>query len=274
MSLFPSGRRFSFAGVPKISESFLAATFNVRCPCDKTPNSWEERKDRCTALIREVRMDIFGVQEAKDFQLNDLVADGEYLFFGKGRDDHASRGEFSAILYRVSRFELLEGETFGLSERPEEPGLRSWGSGCPRIATWGLFRDKLTGRKFLFVNTHLDNRSELARINGMKVLEKRLRGKRNEHPMILTGDFNAPPFSAPWKIASAFLRDACTVSRTPHTGPVQTFHAYGKKTLDYPIDFLFVSPELEVLTHRTVSSDLPQGYASDHHALIAKMVLK
>lgn len=260
--------------MPKYDEAFLAATFNVRCPSDKTPNSWEERKDRCTALIRETGMDIFGVQEAHDFQLDDLVSGGEYSFFGKGRDDHASQGEFSAVLYRVSRFELLDGETFGLSEHPEEPGLRSWGSGCPRIATWGLFRDKLTEKEFVFVNTHLDNRSELARVNGMKLLKKRLCGKRKKYPMILTGDFNAPPFSPAWKTASAFLRDARTVSRTPHTGPVQTFHAYGKRTFDYPIDFLFVSPELEVLTHRTVSSRLPQGYASDHNALIAKMVLK
>ena len=152
-------------GKTAASETFNLGTFNIRCPVDKTPNTWNERKARCLAVIQQNKFDIFGVQEAKRKQLDDLLGN-EFAFVGGGRNDFKNKGEFSAIIYRKSRFELIKGGTFGLSEKPHIPGVKSWKSACPRIATWGFFLDKKTGKKFIYYNTHLDHKSELARING------------------------------------------------------------------------------------------------------------
>lgn len=255
-------------------KNFTLATFNVRCPVDKTPHSWEERKSRCLAVIRRNRLDIFGVQEAYRNQLDDLTADGQYAFIGKGRNDFKDQGEFSAILYKKERFEVLDSGTFGLSEKPHVPGFRSWNSRHPRIATWGLFRDKKNGKTFVYYNTHLDNYSEDARINGIKLLMKHASENAADAPLILTGDFNSRPDTPTWKTAAFFLKDSSRISRTPHTGPVQTFHSYGRKTFTYPIDFIFVSDSFTVHSHRTDDTRFPEGFASDHYPVIVSLTLK
>ena len=37
-------------------ESFTLATYNIRCPVDKTPHTWKERKPRCLAVIEKNKM--------------------------------------------------------------------------------------------------------------------------------------------------------------------------------------------------------------------------
>lgn len=257
-------------------DTFTLATFNVRCPVDKSPHSWEERKARCLSIIRQNNFDIFGVQEAYRNQLDDLTADGKFAFVGKGRNDFKDNGEFTAILYRTDRFEVLDSGTFGLSEKPGVPGFRSWNSRHPRIATWGLFRDKKSGKTFIYYNTHLDNYSEDARINGIKLLKKHASEKAANAPLVLTGDFNARPDTPTWQTAASFLKDSSRISRTPHEGPVQTFHSYGRKvyTSPYPIDFIFVSGSFTVYTHKTIDTKFPEGYASDHYPVVVTLSIK
>lgn len=70
-----------------------------------------------------------------------------YSWVGVGRDDGKNKGEFSAILYRNDRFEVLGHSTFWLSDTPEFPSM-----GCdaayPRVVTWAELQDKETGKEF------------------------------------------------------------------------------------------------------------------------------
>ena len=254
-------------------ETFTLATFNIRCPVDKSPNTWKERIPRCLAVIENNRFDIFGVQEAYRFQLDDLQGK-DYAFIGGGRDDFKDKGEFSAILYRKDRFELIKGGTFGLSEKPEIPGFKSWKTAYPRIATWGLFRDKNTGKEFVYYNTHLDHVSELARSNGIKLLVRHARENAAGKPLVISGDFNAKPDSGTYQTAKSLLNDSAEVSQTPHTGPVQTFHGFGRYKRTYPIDYIFVSNGFYVLSHKTDDTKFPEGYPSDHFPVVTKLKLK
>lgn len=274
--LFPAlAAMFLLCGCKSITQdSFNLATFNIRCPVDKTPNTWQERKPRCLAVIRKNQLDIFGVQEAVRFQLDDLLGD-EFLCIGGGRDDFKDKGEFSAILYRKDRFELIRGGTFGLSEKPSVPGYKSWETAYPRIATWGLFRDKKTGNEFIYYNTHLDHVSELARINGIKLLVKHAKEHAKGKPLIISGDFNAKPTSLTYQTAASLLKDSAKVSLTPHTGSARTFHGFGRYTKHtYPIDFIFVSDDIQVFSHKTDDTEFPEGFPSDHFPVITKLKLK
>ena len=96
---------------------------------------------------------------------------------------------------------IIKGGTFGLSEKPDVPGYKSWKTACPRIATWGLFKDKKTGKEFIYYNTHLDHVSELARINGIKLLVKHAKENAKGKPLIISGDFNAKPTSETYATA-------------------------------------------------------------------------
>ncbi len=255
-------------------QSFVLATFNIRCPIDKTPHSWKERSPRCSALIKRNHIDIFGVQEATRKQLDDLLECGMFGFVGGGRNDFKDGGEFSAILYRKDRFKLLKGGTFGLSETPEIPGVKSWGSACPRIATWGLFQDRQTGKKFIYYNTHLDHRSENARVNGIKLLVDHAKNNMPGVPLVISGDFNAKPNSVTYQTAAALLKDSAAVSEAAHLGPQGTFHGYGKYQTKQPIDYIFVSEEFRVLSHRTDDTKFSGGYPSDHYPVITRLYLK
>ena len=254
-------------------DTFTLATFNIRCPVDKTPNTWQERKPRCLAVIEQNKFDIFGVQEAYRSQLDDLLG-SEFAFVGGGRNDFKNKGEFSAILYRKDRFELIKGGTFGLSEKPDVPGYKSWKTACPRIATWGLFKDKKTGKEFIYYNTHLDHVSELARINGIKLLVKHAKENAKGKPLIISGDFNAKPTSETYATAESLLNNTEKVSLTPHVGPVQTFHGFGRYVRDYPIDFIFVSDDIQVFFHKTIDTKFPEGFPSDHYPVATGLKLK
>ncbi len=253
--------------------TFVLATFNIRYPGDKTPHTWKERKDRCLSIVKKNGFDIYGVQEAYRYQLNDLVEGDEFAFIGGGRDDFKDKGEFSAIIYRKDRFELLKGGTFGLSEKPDVPGYKSWGTACPRIATWGLFQDRSSGIKFVYYNTHLDHVSALARSNGIKLLVEHAEKNATGFPLIISGDFNASPTSDTYATAAKLLLDAKKVSMTPHEGPEQTFHKYGTVVRDYPIDYIFVSKDIKVLSHKTEDARFEEGFASDHYPVVTKLLL-
>lgn len=251
----------------------VLATYNTRVPCDPPPYDWASRKDRILKIIADNDFDIFGVQEIGPDQIADLVADGVFARIGGGRDDFKDKGEHCCIFYRKDRFELEAGGTFSLSERPDEPGLRSWGSCCPRIATWGRFIDKTTGCKFVYYNTHLDHVSELAREEGIKLVVRHAAGNSAGLPLVLTGDFNAYPESETYRVASELLRDSRAISKTGHKGPDTTWHGWGKfEGPDTPIDYIFVSDGIEVLSHVTDDTKPSGEFASDHFPVIAKLV--
>ena len=221
----------------KISASPLCtltlATYNLRVPCDKPPNDWDSRRDRVRWMIAKHHFDIFGVQEAVKRQVDDVLAGTTYAKIGGGRDDFKDAGEHS----------------------------------------WGKFRDKATGKTFCYYNTHLDHVSEEARVKGIRMVVAHAKENCGAIPLVLTGDFNARPDSETYRIASKLLRDAAVISKTVHKGPARTFHHWGRHTLtrNEPIDYIFVSKDVAVLSHVTDGTRPLGGYASDHYPVIAKL---
>ncbi len=252
-------------------DTFILASYNLRLPGDKAPNDWESRLPRVRAVIQRNQLDIFGVQEPVHQQLLDLLQDSEFQYVGGGRDDFKEKGEYSCIIYKSSRFRVLDHGTFALGEDSETPGKRAWGAACPRIATWGLFQDLRSERKFVYYNTHLDHVSEESRINGIRQLVKHAEKNSTGLPLIISGDFNAYPNSATYAAASSLLHDSAKVSRTQHQGLVTTFHGYGRIDNRPPIDFIFVSEGITVYSHRTDDVLVDGGYASDHYPVIIEL---
>jgi endonuclease/exonuclease/phosphatase family metal-dependent hydrolase len=113
-------------------------TYNIRYdnPGDGI-NQWSSRKEKVFALIKKYDPDIFGVQEALHHQLTDIQNNcNGYKFIGVGRDDGKEKGEYSAIFYRSSRFDVIDQNTFWLSETPQTPGRKIWDAAITRVATW------------------------------------------------------------------------------------------------------------------------------------------
>jgi endonuclease/exonuclease/phosphatase family metal-dependent hydrolase len=256
-------------------QNFDVMTFNVRINLvSDGENAWPNRKEMAASMIRFYEPDIFGVQEALEGQVNDLSENlPDYGWVGVGRDDGKRAGEFMAIFYSKQRFKVLRHDTFWLSENPQQPGL-GWDAAYIRIVTWAQFEDLQTGKIFYHFNTHFDNRGELARQESARLLLGKIPSIAGDAPVIVTGDFNTPPDSEPYRILtkSDLLTDTKTKSQTSHHGPSRTMNDFdleNLKTTAPPIDYIFVSKQIGVLKHATLSDTFDGYFPSDHMPVMA-----
>jgi len=262
---------------PAKKDMIRVATYNVRGPNDRAPNSWKDRLPRMVRTIRENQFELIGTQETLAGPIQDLCNELQFQSFGVGRDKQ-KKDEHNAIFYDPERFNVISQETFWLSSNPETPGSSSWDSSLPRICTWALMQDRKTGKRFVFANTHLDHRSASARVQGMNVILTRLAPMIEKYPFILTGDFNSTADDMPVRMALGVLRNARTVSETDHYGAGdETFHDFHENRKERshrkPIDFIFVNNRVRVLSHGTIN-DFRNGLASsDHFPVTAEIVL-
>ncbi len=272
-----SGAQISKSAAEAEKNLIHVATYNVRGPSDRAPNSWRDRLPRMVKTIRDNKFELIGTQETLSGPIKDLSASLEFNYFGVGRDKHKG-DEHNVVFYDPARFDVISQETFWLSDEPGNPGSSSWDSGCPRICTWGLLLDRRTNKRFVIANTHLDNRSAMARIQGINVLLTRLAPMIDKYPFILTGDFNSTADDMPVRRVLGVLRNARDVSETDHYGAGdETFHDFHEnrreRTHRKPIDFIFVNSRVRVLSHGTVN-DFRNGLASsDHFPVTAEIVL-
>jgi endonuclease/exonuclease/phosphatase family metal-dependent hydrolase len=261
--------------------SLRVMSFNLRYNnAGDGPNAWPLRKVWVAKLIRFHAPDVIGVQEALPGMLADLdTLLGEYARIGVGRADGRERGEFSAILYRRDRLELLDGRTFWLSTAPEVPGSKGWDTAIERIATWGRFRDHATGCTYVHLNTHFDHVGEQARQESARLIRQRLRTIAKGEPVIVTGDLNTDPQSVAYRIltrdtlveALPPLRDAMLVSRAGHYGPTATWNAFKAIEPGRRIDFVLVSPQVEVRQHGILPDSWDGRFPSDHLPVLAAL---
>lgn len=167
-------------------------TCNVRyMKANDGDNSWDFRKERLANTLKSLNADVIGTQEAYDVQKKYLKKQLKgYNVVGVGREDGKKKGEHSAIFYNKKRFKAIECGNFWLSETPDVPSL-GWDAACIRIATWAFLEEKATGKRFFFVNTHLDHVGVQARRDGVSLLCKKAKEIGGDCPMVITGDFNA-----------------------------------------------------------------------------------
>ena len=122
----------AFFSLPCQAQTITWATFNIRYdnPADQS-NNWQFRKDTVTRFIQAQDMDIVGMQEVLHNQLEDLLQRlPGYKSIGVGRDDGKTKGEYAPILYKEDRFEVLDSNTFWLSQYPDSIGFIGWDGAC------------------------------------------------------------------------------------------------------------------------------------------------
>jgi endonuclease/exonuclease/phosphatase family metal-dependent hydrolase len=254
-------------------------TFNIRYnePRDGV-NAWPNRKEKVASVIRFHKADVVGVQEALLGQLRDLetLVPG-FAWCGVGRTDGKEAGEYSAILYRRSRFNLVQCETFWLSETPEKPGSMGWDAAFPRIVTWAKFRDRTSRKTFFHFNTHFDHRGDKARTESASLILKRIAAIAGRSPFVLTGDLNVREDSEAYRrlkagAAAMRLADARYASVNGHFGGDSTFSAFKELEPGNRIDYIFVREGTRVVEHGTLSDRWNGLWASDHLPVLAEIV--
>jgi endonuclease/exonuclease/phosphatase family metal-dependent hydrolase len=261
------------------SQQMNIVSYNIRLnTAADGENAWPNRIEMVNGLLRFHETDIFGLQEALYDQIQDIEKGlPKYEWFGVGRDDGETGGEFSPIFYNKSKFILYDHGTFWLSETPDVPG-KGWDAALNRIVTWGRFQSKITGKQFLVFNTHFDHVGVEARKNSALLIEKKIREMtRNKNlPIILTGDFNLTPEQEPIVLLKKYMKDSFEVTEEPPYGPVGTYNGFkiDADLTNRRIDFIFVHGEIDVLKYAALTDFKDQRFPSDHLPVFAKVVLK
>lgn len=272
----------------------IVASYNITCfKCGGSSRPWSSRRDAVAATIREQAPDVMGIQEATPTkgQIQDLVR----LVGGPYRTHSTARaaGGANRLLYNSDTVELL---TWGARKIPT-------GKFDQRYVLWGLFRQKATGKRFLFTNTHLEpgpslNPLRLRQLSG--VLAAISANRPAGVPSIVVGDFNShkwtPGSNAVYDrmLANGYLdpldnayhskttdRDAAVELRI-HTN-FNSYNGFRRTPKRQPradginIDYIFVSPmrvsEFETVVRVDSSGDFIGTIPSDHNMIRATVWL-
>lgn len=272
---------FSIAGsAQKDGEDLTVMTFNVRYNSpDDGINIWENRKEWLTKSIRFFEADLVGAQEVTYRQLQDMEALlPKYQHVGIGREG-SNKGEFTPIFYKRDRFELLEHNTFWLSETPEKVSSKGWDAALPRIVTWAKFKDKEGDKVFYFFNTHFDHMGQQARKKSAELIAKEIKRIAGENTVVLTGDFNTPPDSEPYTVlADHALKDtASMLDAEKKYGTEYTTNGWDIEAGDERkrIDYVFYKgKQITPIKYHVLDGQRGKRFISDHFPIIVDFKLE
>jgi endonuclease/exonuclease/phosphatase family metal-dependent hydrolase len=259
-------------------EPLTVMTFNIRYgTANDGDNAWPARREMVFAVLRDANADLVGLQEALDFQIDEIVAAvPAYAVVGVGRDDGGRKGEYSAILFRKERLQVAEAGTFWFSDTPSVVASKSWGNTITRICSWARFVDR-DGRGFYHYNLHLDHQSQPSRERSTVLLRGRIDTRSTPDPVIVTGDFNVgegnpalatltggagPPLVDTFRVLHPDDKDAGTFSGFK-------FGNHGPDKIDY----VLVQPGTEILSAAIDRVSRDNRYPSDHFPVTARVRL-
>lgn len=241
---------------------------NVMCWERSGISTYEIRRPLLNRLFHEYDADIICMQEVTpkweklfDKDLSDFE---KILVYRSPKSPEAV-----PIYWNPKKFKALDSGYFWLSETPNEESS-SWNSGYIRITNWVYLKDLDSKKDFVVINTHLDNVSVEARINGLQLICDFVKGKfSHETPVILTGDFNSSPESATIQKANSLFRDTRKFSLD--TSSEITYHSYGEKN-PCIIDYIFTNDNVKSNKFDVIKIfDKENRPQSDHYAVFAEL---
>lgn len=248
-------------------------SYNIRNgEANDGPNSWSYRYPASAMMIMDKMPDVFGVQEAYDYQVRYLKEYCKnYSGVGVGREDGKSEGEQTAIFWNKKTVKMLKWGSFWLSETPGKPST-GWDAACRRTATWALMRDKRSGKKFCYVNTHLDHQGWEARSKGLGLIIEKIAEINPEGlPVVLSGDFNMEidrPELDGLKKKMKNSRDVAV--KTDH---LNTYNAWGKEKECQLIDYIWFDGFSSCTEYETVTKPYyERTFISDHFPISAVLI--
>lgn len=245
--------------------SLTAMSFNILYKMDD-----KARIERVHQIIKNYLPDTFGVQEATPQWMKLLSKEfGElYDFVGEGRDGGDS-GEYSAVFYNKTKFELLDSGTKWLSGTPDRVS-KVPESSLNRVFTYALLKRQADGLEIMAVNTHFDHTSDTARERQAEVLRDFLLEYTDKYPVILTGDFNTTSGTKAYKtVLAGGVTDAMDISEETLQGA--TFTSFG--SANSVIDFVFVTEDtITVRDYRVCNEKIDGNFPSDHHPVLIEYI--
>ncbi len=256
--------------IENTSEIFVAS-YNTAAPWGNLlEGTYTTRRMHLWAnQINNTLPDSLGVQEINSFWvsgLKELLPQYAYYGVKRGGDENEQKSEMNGIYYLKDKFNLLESDTFWISETPDAESKYE-NAGCYRICSYVVLENKTTGFTYIHMNTHFDNSSVEAQNLGGKLVcdyADKLTQKYENIPIVITGDFNQYSDGESVKVlVDKGYTNANNGDKTP------TYHGWGENSNTEPIDYIFIkgftASDYKVHTNTGEKSDI-----SDHYMISAK----
>jgi len=271
---------FSFLTLSSVvasGQEFSAMSYNIKYDnTNDTVNNWNDRKEDMVRLIKYYEPQFLGMQEVLHRQLTYLDEQlGNFSYVGVGRDNGKEKGEYSPILYDTKVFKLLKSETFWLSDTPDKISV-GWDASMERICTYALFEHKTNKEKVFVFNTHFDHIGTEAREKSAELIAAKIKELNiDKNALILMGDLNLPPETAPIQFLQTQFTDGLTASKKPFYGPTGTFSGFDhNRVLDSRIDYIFTE-NLKVEAYMHIDDRMKNNkHVSDHLPVLAKLAFE
>lgn len=262
-------------------------THNVRQQTDNLgtdEKSWDERK---VPMIAQLAHELAGnpdallcFQEAKHQQVEDLKSGlgSGWRHYGQGRDGD-NDGEFSAILYRETAFDVLNGTTYWLSEHPDEVGSVGWDAAYTRIVTVTKMQHRATGHQMVHMCTHFDHKGTEARRESAKLILGWAGewSDGDELPVFVGGDLNVDPSSEAYETLTSEMEDTMDlVPEDRRYGYDTSFTGFEKDKEDGDrIDFIFAknTEGIKFVSFGILHTYYDGFYSSDHRPVVVDAIV-
>ncbi len=258
-------------------------TFNVLCSlCNLTEyDPWEDRLTYFQDIFARHDPDLIGVQELTPFdgEVDQLLATAPgraAIYFAP--EDKPPYPD-AAILYKKSRFKVLEKGEYWLSPTPDVPSSSGFASPqLPRLVVWARLLDHAGDRELYVASTHFDNNAPSQELSAPLVKERTL-SWQDTLPVIFVGDFNSRPDSKAYAALSdesggfAFQNTfdlALDWHVTENQDPDPVYDTADR------IDHIFLAGVGRTFSVQTWSPDLyvygaSNRYPSDHFAIVSTL---
>jgi endonuclease/exonuclease/phosphatase family metal-dependent hydrolase len=204
--------------------------------------------------------------------MKELLPRYDYYGVKRGGDEKEETSEMSGIFYLKDKFELVESDTFWISETPEKES-KFHDAACYRICSFVVLRNKNTGKLLAHFNTHLDHVStEAQNLGGSLIAEKvgEIKSKYGEIATVITGDFNQFPDGLAIKAleGKGFVKASDTVENGNTTN---TYHGWGRVNDEPPIDFIFTDKSVKISNYKVHDQKMDKSFVSDHFMITAEV---
>ena len=257
--------------------SIKVMTFNICGFILDGPNGWPNRAALNVRTVKRYDADLIGFQEVGAGILRTYQAElPEYDYVKGPKYTNHEPYLYPSIFWKQSRFQLIDSGGFWLSLTPDRHS-GDWGTKYVRSATWANLQDRQTGLVVSHWNTHLDNKSDAARVEGAGLMLQRIEEIGTGGALVvLTGDFNSAPGSLAYQtlmeggFVDTFLAAGNEDSETAFTG-----HRYeGEAYAGLRIDWILTLDRAQMIQAKSCiiarDHDHPL-YPSDHYPVIAEL---
>ena len=252
-----------------------AMTFNLRFENDRDgENAWIYRGDRVVEIIRSYQPAILGTQEGKWPQLMYLCRHLlEYRAHMPGREPDET-SQCPTLFFHEACFEIERGRDLWLSKTPEVHLSRDWDSAFPRMMSYAQIPGPKQPERIMAAVTHLDHVGVEARPQQARIISQWV--ERQDLPVILMGDFNDAPGSAVHEVLTepeSALKDTWQALGGDEGNSAFTHHGFNGVPQHARMDWILVSPGIQVLDARIIRDAFNGGYPSDHYPYMADLKL-